>query len=47
MDKVDTFNWIVPPIVFSLLEIGPDVGTQLSLELQILFRRHDMRSYRK
>ena len=32
IDKVDTFNRLLIPIRFSLVEIGPDVGTQLCLE---------------
>ena len=31
MDKVDTFDLLVLKIGFSLIEISPDVGTQLSL----------------
>ena len=31
MDKVDTFDRLVLSIRVRLIEIGPDVGTQLSL----------------
>ena len=43
MDKADTFDRLVPPIRVSLINIGLDVGTQLSLEFQLLFHLHDMR----
>ena len=44
IDKVDTFDQLVLPIGVSLIEIGPDSGTRLRLEFQILFRLHYMRS---
>ena len=44
MEEVDTFDRIVIPIGIRFIDIGPDVGTQLSLEFQILFRLQDMRS---
>ena len=42
-DEVDTFNWLVLTIGVSLIEIGTDVGTQLILELHIMFHLHNMR----
>ena len=42
MDKVDTFNQLVLTIGVSLIDIGPNVGTQLSLEFKLLFRLHNM-----
>ena len=47
MDEVDNFDRIVLPIEVSIIEIDPDFGTQLSLEFQILFHLHKMRSYQK
>ena len=47
MDKVDTSDRLVIRIRVSLIEISPDVGTQLRLDFQLLFRLHDLRSERK
>ena len=44
MEKVDIFDWIELPIRVNLIEINPEVGTQLSLEFQILFCLHYLRS---
>ena len=44
MDKVDSFGRILLPIGVILIEIGPDVGTQLRLEFHIMIRLHDLRS---
>ena len=43
MDKVDNFERLVLSIKVSLIDIGPDVGNQLSLEFQLLFHLHDLR----
>ena len=43
MDKVDNFERLVLPIRVSHIDIGPDVGNQLSLEFQLLFHLHNMR----
>ena len=43
MDEVDTFDRIVLPIGVSLIDIGPDAGNKISLELQLLFRLHNLR----
>ena len=47
MEEVDTFGLIVLPIIIRLIEIGTDVGTQLSLEFQLLFCLQNLRSQRK
>ena len=44
MDEVDNFDRILLPIEVSIIDIDPDVGTKLSLEFQILFHLHKMRS---
>ena len=42
LSSVDTFDHILLPIWVRLIDIGPDVGTQLSLEFQIMFHLHDL-----
>ena len=42
MNNNNTFNLLVLPIGVSLIDIGPVVDNQLSLELQIMLRLHDM-----
>ena len=44
IEKVDNFSQLVLPIGVRIIEIDPDIGTQLSLEFQVLFNLHKMRS---
>ena len=44
MNEVETFGRLALKIGVSLIEIGPDVGTRINLELQLLLRLHDLRS---
>ena len=47
MEESDTFDRIVLPIGVNLINIGPGAGTQLSLELKLLFRLHNIRIQQK
>ena len=47
IDKIDTSDRLVLPIGVILIEIGFDVGTLIRLEVHLLFRLHDLRSYQK
>ena len=44
MNEVDTFGRLVLKIGVCLIDIGTDVGTRISLELQRLLRLHNLRS---
>ena len=47
MENFDTFDRIVLQIGVSLIDIGSDVGTRLSLDFQILLCLQNMRSQYK
>ena len=44
LDEVDTFDHLVLPTGVILIWIGTGVGTQTSLDFQLQFRLHDLRS---